>query len=102
MYVCLCRSVTVADIAGLLAEGASSVREVVERCGASAGCGGCHGGLLRVLALHGMVVDEDDMDSEGVRATVAELGSYSSARRWETCEATTRSSRCSMRCSPPN
>lgn len=68
MYVCLCRAVTEADIDAALAEGAFSASEVIERSGASTGCGGCQSALLRVLVLRGLAVDEGEDGSHERRA----------------------------------
>lgn len=41
MYVCLCNGVTEKDIQQAIAQGASSVEEVMRRTGAGTGCGTC-------------------------------------------------------------
>jgi bacterioferritin-associated ferredoxin len=41
MFVCMCMAVTECQIRACLRDGASSVEEVGERCGAGTGCGGC-------------------------------------------------------------
>ncbi len=41
MIVCLCRAVSDAKLKEVIAEGASTVREVAMRCGAGTSCGAC-------------------------------------------------------------
>ena len=57
MYVCLCRAVTENDVRSVVAEGASDANQVVERCGAGTGCGGCRYALRDLLASCGIVVE---------------------------------------------
>ena len=51
MYVCICWAVTEAQVLRCIAEGASTVEDVGDRCAAGTGCGSCHeriGDLLGV------------------------------------------------------
>lgn len=100
MYVCLCRSVTEADVGALVAGGACSALEVIERSGASTGCGGCRSALFQVLAGHGLVVEEADPNPRQPRIS-AEVA-VASATDVRPCVATSRSSSCSTRCLPPS
>lgn len=42
MYVCICWAVTEAQVRGCIADGASTVEDVGDRCAAGTGCGSCH------------------------------------------------------------
>jgi bacterioferritin-associated ferredoxin len=50
MYVCICRAVTEAEVHGCIADGASTVRDVVKRCAAGTGCGTCVEKIIALLA----------------------------------------------------
>jgi bacterioferritin-associated ferredoxin len=50
MFVCICRAVPDATVEQAIREGASTLREVGERCGAGTCCGSCRPTLLRMLA----------------------------------------------------
>ena len=49
MYVCICWAVTEAQIRRCIAEGASTVEDVGDRCAAGTGCGSCHERIGRLL-----------------------------------------------------
>jgi bacterioferritin-associated ferredoxin len=51
VYVCLCRVVTRKTIEAAIADGARTVEEVGERCGAGTDCGKCHRNIQRLLTL---------------------------------------------------
>ncbi len=57
MYICLCRAVTESEVRSVVAEGASDTEQVVARCGAGTGCGGCRNALREVLASCGIAVE---------------------------------------------
>ena len=57
MYICLCRAVTESEVRSAVAEGAADAEEVVERCGAGTGCGGCRTALRDLLATCGITVE---------------------------------------------
>jgi bacterioferritin-associated ferredoxin len=51
MIVCLCHPASDRDIDAMIDDGARTVAEIGERCGAGTGCGGCVEDLLdRLLA----------------------------------------------------
>jgi bacterioferritin-associated ferredoxin len=50
MIVCHCTGVTDRDIARLVEEGATTVREITRRCGAGRTCAPCRAGLQELLA----------------------------------------------------
>jgi bacterioferritin-associated ferredoxin len=50
MVICSCRAVTDRAILGAIADGASTVEEVADRCAAASRCGGCSPALERLLA----------------------------------------------------
>lgn len=52
MYVCICRAVTEAEVRGCIADGACTVRDVVNRCEAGTGCGSCVGKIVALLGAH--------------------------------------------------
>jgi bacterioferritin-associated ferredoxin len=52
MFVCSCRAVTDRTVDAAIASGASTVRDVAERCGAGSRCGGCWPELQRLLDEH--------------------------------------------------
>jgi bacterioferritin-associated ferredoxin len=52
MYICICRAVTEAVVRGCIAEGASTVKDVVNRCKAGTGCGSCVGKIVALLGAH--------------------------------------------------
>ena len=43
MYVCLCFSVTDEEIHDAVDQGAQTVEQLADHCGAGTGCGGCRG-----------------------------------------------------------
>lgn len=55
MYVCICQAVTEAQVNRCIAEGASTIGDVGERCGAGTGCGSC---IERIADLLGIPADE--------------------------------------------
>jgi bacterioferritin-associated ferredoxin len=42
MFVCICAAVPDTEIRSCIADGASTVDEVGDACGAGTGCGSCH------------------------------------------------------------
>jgi bacterioferritin-associated ferredoxin len=50
MILCLCQAVVDRTVGAAIAEGASTLDEIVAACAAGAGCGGCHPSLLALLA----------------------------------------------------
>jgi bacterioferritin-associated ferredoxin len=50
MYVCICRAVTETVVLGCIADGARTIKDVVNRCEAGTGCGTCVGKILALLA----------------------------------------------------
>ncbi|WP_097206116.1 (2Fe-2S)-binding protein [Geodermatophilus sabuli] len=48
MFVCICRAVSSTDVRAAIAEGARTVKQVAEACGASRDCGKC---VVHVRAL---------------------------------------------------
>jgi len=68
MYVCLCRAVTESHVREVVAEGASDVWQVAERCGAGTGCGGCPSALRELMATCGIVVEECPLSGLAVAA----------------------------------
>ena len=52
MYVCICRAVTEAEVRGCIAEGAGTVKDVINRSEAGTGCGTCVGKIIALLAAH--------------------------------------------------
>jgi bacterioferritin-associated ferredoxin len=54
MFVCVCRAVPDTAIRRVIEDGASTVEEVADRCGAGTSCGACRPVVLRMLA------DNDD------------------------------------------
>lgn len=65
MYVCLCNGVTDSDVWATVRNGADDFAEVVERSGAGARCGGCHGTLLTLLRDWGIAVDNVPRGADG-------------------------------------
>ena len=50
MILCLCQGVVDRTVGSAIAQGASTLEEIVAACAAGAGCGGCHGTLRALLA----------------------------------------------------
>jgi bacterioferritin-associated ferredoxin len=50
MYVCLCRAVGSTVVVDVIAEGARTVEDVADRCGATTVCGRCHRTIEKMLA----------------------------------------------------
>ena len=55
MFVCHCRAVTDGTVRATIAEGAGSLRDLAEGCGAGSRCGGCHLVLQRMLVDAGLL-----------------------------------------------
>ena len=53
MFVCLCVPTRERDVDQVIDDGARSVEEIGERCGAGTGCGSCRGELRERLAQRG-------------------------------------------------
>ena len=49
MFVCLCRGVTSQTVNKVVAEGASTTKEIAERCGAGTDCARCRHTLRAIL-----------------------------------------------------
>ncbi len=49
MFVCLCNGITSQTVTKVVAEGASTTKEIAERCGAGADCGRCRHTLRAIL-----------------------------------------------------
>jgi len=49
MFVCICAAVPDTEIRSCVADGASTVEEVGDACGAGTGCGSCHDRLEAFL-----------------------------------------------------
>lgn len=64
VFVCSCRAVTDRTVDAAIASGATTVRDVAERCGAGSRCGGCWPELQRLL-------DEHVADAPTLRPAVA-------------------------------
>ena len=52
LIVCSCHGVTDREIRRLARNGACTLREVAETCGAGAGCGGCRASVRAILRQH--------------------------------------------------
>ncbi|HEV8617841.1 MAG TPA: (2Fe-2S)-binding protein [Methylomirabilota bacterium] len=50
MIVCLCRGVADRAIGAAIADGASTLTDIVAACAAGSDCGACHASLLAMLA----------------------------------------------------
>jgi bacterioferritin-associated ferredoxin len=66
LIVCSCHGVTDREIRRLARSGASTLREVAERCSAGAGCGGCRAGVRAILRQHA----EATREASGASITV--------------------------------
>jgi bacterioferritin-associated ferredoxin len=64
MFVCSCRAVTDRTVDAAIVTGASTIRDVAERCGAGSRCGGCWPELQRLL-------DEHDAQRDRTHSAVA-------------------------------
>jgi len=53
MILCLCHPVSDRDVDAIIDEGARTVQEISQRCGAGTGCGACVGELRERLAAKG-------------------------------------------------
>ena len=54
MYVCLCKVATDSDVKSAIAEGARTVEDVGDACGAGTGCGACRPQIHEMLELAGV------------------------------------------------
>jgi NAD(P)H-nitrite reductase large subunit len=52
MVVCSCRAVTDRAVLSAIADGATTVEALADRCAAASGCGGCGPELERLIAAH--------------------------------------------------
>ena len=50
VIICLCRGVQDRAVGAVIADGASTLDEIVDACGAGSDCGACHASLLELLA----------------------------------------------------
>ena len=50
MFVCICAAVPDTEIRSCVADGASTIEEVGDACGAGTGCGSCHEKIDTFLA----------------------------------------------------
>ena len=50
MFVCLCNGITSQTVTKVVAEGASTTKEIAETCGAGADCGRCRHTLRAILS----------------------------------------------------
>ncbi|MGH9280485.1 MAG: (2Fe-2S)-binding protein [Acidimicrobiales bacterium] len=55
MFVCHCRAVTDSTVRASIQEGARSLHELADGCGAGSRCGGCHLALRRLLSEAGLL-----------------------------------------------
>ena len=62
MLVCLCHPTTDRDVQNAIDDGARSVDEIGERCGAGTGCGSCRRYLGEQLARAGCAASADHAD----------------------------------------
>lgn len=54
MYVCLCKAVSDREVKAAIADGAGTVDEVGEACGAGTGCGACRPMIHDMLEAEGL------------------------------------------------
>ena len=54
MYVCLCKVATDTDVKSAIADGARTVEDVGDACGAGTGCGACRPQIHEMLELAGV------------------------------------------------
>lgn len=59
MLVCLCHPTTDREVESCIRDGARSVDDVAEMCGAGSGCGGCHEDIRERLDRAGLGGDPD-------------------------------------------
>ena len=59
MIICSCERVSDAEIREAIAEGASSVDDVSDICGAGLACKACHGAIADVLVEAGRIPPSD-------------------------------------------
>jgi bacterioferritin-associated ferredoxin len=52
MFVCLCTGVTSHDVDEVVANGATTSKQIAEACGAGADCGRCRRTLRAIIAAH--------------------------------------------------
>jgi len=57
MFVCLCHVTTDSEIQSLIADGASTVDQIGQRCGAGTGCGACRPQIHQMLEAAGRGCD---------------------------------------------
>jgi bacterioferritin-associated ferredoxin len=50
MFVCLCHGITSQTVAEVVAEGASTTKDVAQACGAGADCGRCRRTVRAIIA----------------------------------------------------
>lgn len=65
MFVCHCRAVTDGTVRATIAQGACSLRDLAQECGAGSRCGGCHLVLQRMLADAGLALHAADLPAAG-------------------------------------
>ena len=49
MIVCVCANLSERTLRTVIADGATTLREVQRRCGAGAGCGACHAAIRECI-----------------------------------------------------
>jgi bacterioferritin-associated ferredoxin len=68
VYVCICHAVTRTELDEVVADGATSVDAVGERCGAGTGCGTCVERLACLISTAGQRFAEARLDVTSVSA----------------------------------
>ena len=76
MYVCLCKVASDTDVKAAIADGARTVEEVGDACGAGTGCGACRPMIHEMLEVAGVGCARQDgacADCPATRIPVASL-----------------------------
>jgi bacterioferritin-associated ferredoxin len=73
VYICLCHAATTRDVDTAIEDGAATIEEVGEACGAGTGCGSCHEEIQERLEACG--VSDDDRPRGCPRSSLVSVSS---------------------------
>jgi len=80
VLVCICHPTSDRDVEAIIDDGARTVAEIGQRCGAGTGCGACVERLCERLAARGSTDSQDTRDTGAASDCASDLVSIRSTR----------------------